>query len=371
MTTMERGGAENHLLDLIQGQIATYGCEIACAYLKGDGYWSQALQHMGVKVVPLGLKRYGEVKPLLRLRQALGTFQPDLVHAHLGPAEMYTRVALLGNSRWPLVMTQHNEGRFYPGPGHVILGRWVTKRACAMIAVSHSVMKFLAERWPDHPGRRLQMIHHGLNPAPYGAVPAGEVAALRQAWGAGRDTLLVGAVARLIAGKGLEALVDGFAAYVQAHPASTAKLVLVGEGSLEPQLRRQVAEAGLGGRVIWAGFRDDIPVVMQALDVFVLNSISEGFGLVLLEAMAAGKPVIAAAVSAIPEIVIDQVTGLLIAPQSPPALMAALGVLESNPGLRQRFGEAGRVRVEQHFPLDLMVSKTVACYQDALMSATR
>ena len=77
--------------------------------------------------------------------------------------------------------------------------------------------------------------------------------------------------------------------------------------------------------------------------------------------MAAGKPVIAAAVSAIPEIVFDRVTGLLIAPQSPPALMAALGVLESNPGLRQRFGEGGRVRVEQHFPLDLMVSKTVAC----------
>ena len=363
ITSINRGGAQNHLVDLIQGQIDTYGCQVACVYLKGDGYWSDGLKQLGASVIPLELKRYGEIKPLLRLHHTLQAFKPDLVHAHLGPAELYTRMALIGNARLPLIISQHNEDRFYPGPGYTVLERWVVKRACCIIAISHSVGKFCAAHWPDPLSQRLQVIHHGINPAPYRAVPAGEVAALRRAWGVDSDTFLVGTVGQMIPRKGLDALIDGFAGHASANRASTARLVLVGEGPLEPQLKRQVEERGLGARVVWAGFREDIPVVMQALDLFVLSSTSEGFGLVLLEAMSAGKPVIASAVSAIPEIVIDEVTGILIPPRSPQALADALSFLATNPEIGKRYGEAGRVRVEQHFCFGNMVDKVMECYQ--------
>lgn len=368
ITSINRGGAQNHLVDLIQGQIDAYGCQIACAYLKGDGYWSNGLKQLGASVIPLGLGRYGEIKPLLRLRTALRGFQPDLVHAHLGPAELYTRMALLGNPRWPLVISQHNEDRFYPGPGSAVLERWVVQRARCIIAISHSVGKFCAAHWPAPLSQRLQVIHHGINPAPYRSVSVGEVAALRRAWGVGRDAFLVGAVGQMIPRKGLDRLIEGFAAYAKANRESNAKLVLVGEGPLKSQLKRQVEDRGLGARVIWAGFREDIPVVMQALDLFVLNSISEGFGLVLLEAMSAGKPVIASAVSAIPEIVINAVTGILIPPRSPQALADALSFLAANPEIGKRYGEAGRIRVEQNFQLGDMLRKTMECYQMALDS---
>jgi len=366
ITSINRGGAQNHLVDLIQGQIDAYGCQIACAYLKGDGYWSNGLKQLGASVIPLGLGRYGEIKPLLRLRTALRGFQPDLVHAHLGPAELYTRMALIGNARLPLIISQHNEDRFYPGPGYTVLERWVVKRARCIIAISHSVGKSCAAHWPDHLSQRLQVIHHGINPAPYRAVPAEKVAALRRAWGAGSNTLLVGAVARMVPEKAIDSLIDGFAVFTSANSESNAKLVLVGDGPLEPQLKRQVEERGLGARVVWAGFREDIPVVMQALDLFVLSSTSEGFGLVLLEAMSTGKPVIASAVSAIPEIVINEVTGILIPPRSPQALADALSFLAANPEIGKRYGEAGRLRVEQSFQLGDMLHKTMECYQRVL-----
>lgn len=362
ITAINRGGAENHLMELIRAQVEVYGCEVACAYLKGDGYWRNALERLGVAVIPLGLNRYGEIKPLLRLRRTLQTFSPDLVHAHLAPAQLYTRAALIGHSKLPLVITQHNEDRFYRGLGHTLMERWVIRRACCIIAISHSVGKFCAVRWPDTVNRRLQVIHHGINSAPYHLVTAEEVAVLRRTWGVDSDALLVGVVAQMIPRKGLEGLIDGFAAYVHANGASNTKLVLVGMGPLERPLKRRVEAQGLGARVIWAGFREDIPVVMQALDIFVLNSISEGFGLVLLEAMSASRPVIASKVSAIPEIVSDGVTGILIPPRSPMALADALGFLAAHPEVRKRYGQAGRIRVEQHFQLVDMFHKTMECY---------
>lgn len=368
ITAINRGGAENHLIDLIRGQVEIYGCKVVCAYLKGDGYWRNALERLGVVVVPLGLRSYGEIKPLLRLRCTLQTFSPDLVHAHLAPAELYVRAALMGNSKLPLVITQHNEDRFYRGLGHALMERWVIRRACCIIAISQSVGKFCALRWPAKVNRRLRIIHHGINSTPYYLVTAEEVALVRRMWGVNSDALLVGAVAQMIPRKGLESFIDGFAAYTHANGVSNAKLVLVGAGPLEQSLRRRVEAQRLGARVIWAGFREDIPVVMHALDIFVLNSISEGFGLVLLEAMLAGRPVIASNICAIPEIVIDGVTGILVPPQSPMALADALCWLAAHPELRKRYGEAGKIRVQQHFQLGKMFHNTMACYQTALNS---
>ncbi len=99
---------------------------------------------------------------------------------------------------------------------------------------------------------------------------------------------------------------------------------MVGYGPLEAELKARSLELGLADAVVWAGFRDDIPAVMSSFDVFALSSQYEGFGLVLLEAMAAGKPVVATNVSAIPEVVEEDVTGLLVPADDPDALSAAI-----------------------------------------------
>src|SRR5262249_17815457 len=155
-------------------------------------------------------------------------------------------------------------------------------------------------------------------------------------------TLVVGTVGRLAPQKGLHVLLEGFARY-RALASQPSRLIMVGRGPLETELRARSLELGLADAVVWAGFRDDIPAVMSSFDVFGLSSQYEGCGLVLLEAMTAGKPVVATKVSAIPELVEDGITGLLSPVGDPVAFGGAILRLEDT-ALREKLGTAGRKR---------------------------
>src|SRR5258706_8942575 len=116
ITTISRGGAENQLVELTGDQVRR-GFAVAVAYLKAEPYWAKHLRETGVRVEPLALSYYGSLRPAFRLRRLIDDFAPDLVHAHMPPAEVYTRLALLGLGGRPrLVITKHNDERFYPGP---------------------------------------------------------------------------------------------------------------------------------------------------------------------------------------------------------------------------------------------------------------
>ncbi|MBK8163351.1 MAG: glycosyltransferase [Gammaproteobacteria bacterium] len=317
ITTINRGGAENHLRDLIEGQIRNFGCEVACAYLKGDGYWKAELESLGVHVFPLGLSQYGELGPLWRLKNAIASFAPHIVHAHLAPAELYARIALLKSPQLPFLISRHNESRFYGGPGANMLERWVVSRADGIIAISDSVKRYYSKRWPASTNRRITVVHYGLNPHCFQNVDREKVENLRAEWGGNGPTLLIGSVARLVPAKAIDVMLTGYAKFINQVTTPKTKLVIVGSGPLHEKLRSHSEKLGLKDHVIWAGFRQDIPLVINAFDIFALTSVTEGFGLVLLEAMSSGKPVIATNVSAIPEIVADNESGMLIPPNDP------------------------------------------------------
>ncbi len=125
--------------------------------------------------------------------------------------------------------------------------------------------------------------------------------------------------------------------------------LIIGGGRREAEMRQLAQELGLAGRVHFLGQRPDIPDLLGALDIFVLPSHSEGVSLALLEAMAAGLPVIATAVGGLPEVVTDGVNGLLIPPQDPEALAQALARLLDDPALAKKLGENARRHVEEKF----------------------
>lgn len=366
ITSISRGGAENHLVDLVAGQIRR-GLTVHVAYLKDDGYWTARFTAMGAGVTALGLNRYGELGPLKALRALIRSFVPDLVHAHMPPAEIYTRLALLGD-RTPLVISKHNDEPFYRGFGQRWAGSWVAGRAGRIIAISDAVRAYFCGGGLDLPAQQVLTIRYGIDTGPYAEVADSAVAALRSEWGVSPESLLIGTVARLAPQKALDVLLNGFATYCR-RAARPARLVIVGTGPLREALQGQARQLGIADRVIWAGFREDIPVVMNALDLFTLTSIYEGFGLVLLEAMAAARPVVASAVSAIPEIVVDGETGRLVPPREPDRLAAALLELQ-DPAVRQRYGMAGRQRVQQQFTLDRMVERTAQVYAGVMKGAS-
>ncbi len=121
---------------------------------------------------------------------------------------------------------------------------------------------------------------------------------------------------------------------------------------------------GVAARVHVLGPRKDVPALMHAMDVFAMPSIWEGFGLVLLEAMAAGRPIVASRVATIPEVVVDGLTGLLVPPGDPLALAEALAELANQPELAARLGQAGRERVRRQFSLEKMVGDTELLYRE-------
>jgi glycosyltransferase involved in cell wall biosynthesis len=214
---------------------------------------------------------------------------------------------------------------------------------------------------------RMETIPYGIDVAPFEHVTSQAVAALRCQWDAGNETLVFGFVGRLVEQKSIDTLIRAFALFM-GRQRCDAKLVIVGEGPLMPALQRCAAEAGVAADVVWAGFREDIPTVMRAFDVFALTSIFEGFGLVLVEAMAARKPVLATRVSAIPEVVRDGETGLLTEPQDAESIAAGMAQLTDGT-LRARLGAAGYRRAFEHFTLERMWQSTDAVYAHCLAFA--
>ena len=207
--------------------------------------------------------------------------------------------------------------------------------------------------------RKLQTIYYGIDAARFGQSPRASAACLRKQWGIAAEELAIGFVGRLVPQKDIGTLIRGFALFAATF--AEAKLVIVGSGPLNEELRRSAEELGISGRIVWAGFRDDIVTVMSAFDIFALTSIYEGFGLVLLEAMSSRLPVVATRAGAVAEVVADGETGILVGPRRPEEVAAAFHKLRDG-RLRTRFGEAGRARVLREFTLGKMWQQTDALY---------
>jgi glycosyltransferase involved in cell wall biosynthesis len=247
-----------------------------------------------------------------------------------------------------------------------------TRLSDRVVAISQAVRDHLVADAPGH-ADRITVIPDAVDTDRFR--PENDGAALRRAWGVGPDDLLVGQVGRISAWKGQEDFLAA-AAQVAAQQAGV-RFVVVGdvvpgeEGRLQ-RLQMQTAAQGLSDRVIWAGFRTDTPQVMAALDVLVLPSRQpEPFGMVLLEAMATGKPVIATDHGGPREIVIPGETGLLVPPGDPAALARAIMELACHATIRRQMGAAARARAERSFGLLPYVSAFEALYGDLLAAPSR
>lgn len=365
ITTISLGGAENQLSGLITLQRAA-GHAVKVAYLKEGGYLRGKFEMLGAEVVDLRARGNADPMAAWRLRREISLFKPDLVNAHLQPAELCARLALIGipAKTVPLVITKQNLNPFCRLPGQALLSRWVARRASGLIVLSNAAMDVCDRSGVSAAAGRSVTIYNAIDPAPYETPDFDAVRAVRASFGAVEGDCVIGTAARLLPLKGIDVLLQGFALYLKSAR-SRPILVIAGHGPLDRELKDMAASLGLGEKVRFLGLRPDMPTVMNALDVFALISHAEPFGMVVIEAMAAGKPVIATKAGGIPEIVDDGEQGLLIPPRTPGAVAGALLALEDG-ALRSKLGAAGRRKVREAFTVETMFRRTMAFYEDCL-----
>lgn len=224
--------------------------------------------------------------------------------------------------------------------------------ATRVIANSQATKRSLLRHAPWLNPERIDVVYNGIDPSPF-ATPTGRD--LRREWGIAKGTPLLGFVGQLDERKGIGVMLTAFRDIVQALP--EARLVIVGRGPLQEMVESEMRMHGWQQAIVLTGFEDDIASVMQAIDVLLLPSYWEGFGIVLIEAMAAGKPAISTLTSSMPEIVTDGETGFLVQPGDAEALASRAVQLLNDNGLRRRLGTAAQQRVKEMFTLDRMISR--------------
>ncbi|HSB20525.1 MAG TPA: glycosyltransferase [Anaeromyxobacteraceae bacterium] len=211
--------------------------------------------------------------------------------------------------------------------------------------------------------RRMRTIAYGIDLAPYRAVAAGEVAALRARVGAGPDTVLLGSVGRLVEQKDYPTQLRAFALAARAEP--RLRMVIAGDGPLRGTIEAQAAELGVADRVVLLGHWTRVAELLRALDVFVLASKFEPYGVALLEAKCSGTAIVATAVNEIPTLLEDGVTGLLVPGESPEQMARAFTRLAQDVGLRQALGERARAEAWRRHSIEAAAGAYQALYDGA------
>ena len=356
--SLPANGAERILLDLVRHLDRARFRPVVCC-LQAGGPLVPEFEAAGVRVVILRKRSRWDLSILGQVRGVIAAERPALVHTHLFTADAWGRAAAL-LAGVPAVCTAHSSDPWRGWQQRLadgILSR-LTER---VVAVSEDVAQSRRSR-ERVPPSKLTTIPNGIDLVRFD--PRADVGPTRAALCLPDGIPVIGIVGRLHPAKGHPLLFEA----VRRLLAQGRRLVVlvVGEGELRGDLEALARRLGLEGSVRFLGRRADIPAILNLLDVVVMPSRWEGLSIALLEAMAAARPVIAAAVGGIPEVVEHGQTGILIPPGEPEQLCAALARLLDRPGEARRLGEAARAHALARHDVATMARSYEAVYEAVL-----
>ncbi|MBN2012757.1 glycosyltransferase family 4 protein [candidate division KSB1 bacterium] len=307
------------------------------------------------RVAPMTIR--GDFYPgtILRTRQLLQEYNIDIILTNMDKELRFAALAARLCHRPPVIA---RKGIDHPLKNKLHY-RWTYNRlATAVIANSQATKQTLLNSAPWLDGDRVHVIYNGIDPELYAPERTKNI---RSELGMPDDAPVIGFVGRLNVQKGIEYLLEGFRKAIEQIP--TMHLLLVGEGNLHEDVVAFAEKHNLKDRIHPVGFRDDIPNVMRTIDLCVLPSLWEGFGIVLIEAMAAGKPCITTRISSMPEIVRDGKSGLVVPPRDPDALAVAIRTIMSDNELANQMGETGRQDVLEKYTISRMIEQYELIFQ--------
>ena len=347
--SLNPGGTERLVVELVRRLRQELPMAVCC--LDEAGSWGEGLRLEDIGVT--ALRRREGFQPQLgrAISRIAAQHGARVVHCHHYSPFVYGQIAALASARLRVVFTEH--GRLSdgaPSRKRRLVNPLLGRLAGSLYAVSDDLRRhMLAEGFP---AARVSVIRNGIDPGP-APTPADRERA-RRLLGVSPDAFAIGTVARFDPVKDLTALLDAFITLRATVP--HAELVLIGDGPERARLERHAGEAGVAHAVHFGGYRGDARRLLPGLDVYVNSSTTEGISLTILEAMAAGLPVVATSVGGTPEVVSGG-TGLLVPARSAGALATALGALADDPDRCEALGKAGRTRLRREFTLDRMVDQ--------------
>lgn len=351
--SLNPGGTERLVLELVRGLHSVIPMAVCC--LDDTGAWGRELQAEGIDVT--ALNRHAGFHPGLGrlVARAARRHRATMIHAHHYSPFVYSALARLWGGPSHVLFTEH--GRLSdagPSGKRRFANRILSRGASRVFTVSRELGEHLADE--GFAASSLGVIYNGIE---IGPLPdAAARAEVRARLAVADDCVVIGTIARLDPVKDLATLIQAMRLLARS---TKARLVVIGDGLEKATLERLAADTGLADQIVFLGHRDDARVWLGGCDLYANSSISEGISLTVLEAMAAGVPVVATKVGGTPEIV-DDSCGRLVPARDPAALAQALQELAGSAALRQSLGAAARARVEQRFDIVRMIAAYAAEY---------
>jgi glycosyltransferase involved in cell wall biosynthesis len=360
-TSMGMGGADKQILSAA-GEMQARGHEVLIVSLTHLGPMGLEAQGAGIPTRSLEMRRgFPDPRGLGRLVRIVRTWRPDVLHSHMLHANLMARVLRLFAPVPALVSTIHSirEGGRLKRASY----RWTNRLADHMTIVSEAA----ADRFITKgiiPKELLSVVPNGVDTDHFRQVPAGARESLRRSLGLDREFVWL-AVGRFETAKDYPNMLRGFARVREQQPRTV--LLLAGQGSLREETEALGTTLGLGDGVRFLGVRQDVSELMSAADGYLMSSAWEGMPIVLLEAAAAGLPIVTTRVGGNAEVVREDESGFLVPPRDPDALAAAMLRLIALPGSeRQSMGERGREHVQASYGLSRVVDRWLEVYRRVL-----
>lgn len=353
-------GSENHLLSLLP-LLADRCVDIVVVVMIEPGKpvrdFSERLEKHGIKVLPVKIGLDLSLPALLKITRIMKREQPDIVHTHLIHGDLYGILSARIAGIREIFSTKHNEDRFRKNFILQTLNRCLNSQARKIIAISPALKEFCIQYEKIDP-QKIVVIPYGLE----GYDKTLKDRRLRQRLGYGKEQIVFGIVARLTEQKGHTYLLQAFREVVD--ESDNVRLLIAGDGTLRGKLEALTRKLGLESYVDFLGRRGCTADIYNALDVFIHPSLWEGFGLVFLEAMSFALPIIATRVSAIPDIIRNGETGILVPAKNIPELAEAMKWMILHPDERKEMGKSGKQKLQDSFGVETMVERTYEIYQE-------
>jgi glycosyltransferase involved in cell wall biosynthesis len=346
------GGAERLVVALATSLPRERFDVTVCTTRAADGPLMEQVRAAGIRQLALARRTRLDLLAWRRLARFLREQRIEILHAHMWGSNFWG--CLLGRlCRVPAVVAHEHAWAYRGKPYRRLLdGYFIGRLADVFLTVSN---KDLMVQWEHVPEHKVELM-----PNPYLPRPPSPEGDLRAELGVGTDVPLVGTVARMRPEKALHVLVEAFARVARAHEG--ARLVLAGDGPCRARLERLVAERGLAGRVHFLGMREDIDVVLEALDVAAMSSDFEGSPLFAFECMAHETPLVATAVGGLRDSFKDGRTALLVPPGDAMALANGISSLLADPERRRRLAAAAHAELSS-YTIEGIVDRYVRLYE--------